>query len=89
MEEIVKMLGPWPIMQFMFGITVLGFGVFMIVKGTLRREDPFRLEDKRAEWEAFQHLHNIDANLAELVKLQSLTLEQFKALAAALWNRGV
>ncbi len=96
MEEVVKLLGPWPVLQFMFGISVLGFGVFMIVKGLGKRDEPVQIEDKRAEWLAYEHLRNIEENSFKLVELHKQLLdqlrhteEQLKALSAAIWNRGV
>ncbi len=97
MEEVIKVLGPWPILQFMFGVAVLGFGVFMIVRGLGKKdESKIQIEDKRAEWLAYEHLRNIEENSFKIVELQrqenermrELT-EQLKALAAAIWNRGV
>lgn len=92
----MKLLGPWPILQFMFGISVLGFGVYMIVKGLAKKDSPIQLEDKRSEWMAYEHLRNVEENSFKMVELQRQTLEQMrhleeqlKALAAAIWNRGV
>jgi len=96
-DEVMKMLGPWPILQFMFGTAVLGFGVFMIIRGLSGKGDgKVQLEDKRAEWLAYEHLRNIEENSFKMVELQRQQLEQYralieqlKALSSAIWNRGV
>lgn len=93
----MKMLGPWPILQFMFGISVLGGGVWMIIRGTQKKDGgPPILEDKRAEWLAYEHLRNIEENSFKMVELQKQLLDQerrledqLKSLSAAIWNRGV
>lgn len=97
LEEVSKVLGPWPILQFMFGVSVLGFGVYMIVRGLSgKKGDSIQIEDKRAEWLAYEHLRNIEENSFKMVELQRqyiehmrMLTEQLKALSAAIWNRGV
>lgn len=98
LDEVSKVLGPWPILQFMFAVAVLGFGVYMIVRGiSNKKSEPIiQLEDKRAEWLAYEHLKNIEENSFKMVELQKqhneqakYLAEQIKALAAAIWNRGV
>lgn len=96
-DEVLKVLGPWPILQMIFGLAVLGGGVWMIVKGiTGKKEEPIQLEDRRAEWLAYEHLKNIEENSFKMVELHRQHLEQvrqlmeqLKALSSAIWNRGV
>lgn len=96
-EEVTKLLGPFPILQLLFGLIILGFGAFMIVRGAREKsEGKIQLEDKRLEWLAYEHLRNVEENSFKMVELQKQTLEQLrhledqmKALASAIWNRGV
>ena len=104
-EEFGKALGPWPILQFLFGLAVLGVGTLVVWKGISgsKGQDALKLEDRRVEWEALELLRSIDRNTEKVAdnqramlegvraavnEIRSLT-EQMKALAAAIWNRGV
>lgn len=94
MEEVIKMLGPWPILQFMFGVGILGAGIWMIVRGVQKKDGHLQLEDKYAERRAYEHLENIEQNSFKVVELlqriyerQDHLTDQLKALSAAIWNR--
>ena len=88
MEEVTKLLGPWPILQFMFGISVLGFGVFMIVRGMQKRDGaPHALEDNRDKWAAYEQLRNIEENSFKSVELQRKLVEEVQRLTSVVWNR--
>lgn len=88
MEEVVKLLGPWPILQFMFGVGILGFGVYMIVRGMQKQDGGSHLlEDKRAEWAAYEHLRNIEENSFKMVELQRRILEEIQRQTTVIWNR--
>lgn len=94
----MKMLGPWPVLQFIFGIAVLGGGVWAIIRGTQKKDEAkgaVQLEDKRAEWEMLQ----IQRQMLEETRAQSDILrtiqsqihsnaEAMRALSAAVWNEG-
>lgn len=89
----MKMLGPWPVLQMMFGVAVLGGGVWAIIKGQKKNEAP-PIEDKKAEWEAYQQLANIEDQMFKQTELLSRIMDrlnnnadQMKALAAAIWNQ--
>src|SRR6266403_3704953 len=71
LDEGIKILGPFPIFQVILGLAVLGGGVFMIVKGLSGngRKSPFSLEDKRAEWAAYEQLRNIEENTLKMIEL--------------------
>lgn len=94
----MKMLGPWPVLQFMFGLAVLGGGVWAIIRGTQKKDDAkptHQLEDQRAEWEALQTHKQILQELNEQTNiLRSIqgqihsNAEAMRALSAAIWNRG-
>ena len=94
MEEVMKMLGPWPILQFMFGCAVLAGGVWAIIRGTQKKDTgPPKLEDQRAEWEAYQQLANIEAEAFKQTEILSRILDrlnnnadQMKALSTSIWN---
>lgn len=100
MEEVMKLLGPWPVLQFFFGVSILALGVFMVIKG-IQKKEPLGsamsqqlLEDKRSEWLAYEQLKNIEENSHKTVRLLSQiydrlnnNADQMKALSAAIWNR--
>jgi uncharacterized protein YoxC len=100
-RDFSDLLGPWPILQFMFGVAVLGMGVYMIIRGISAKGPD--LDEKRAEWEAYEQLRSIEENTAKIAENQRVMLEnvrgateqvrqvaeQMKALASAIWNRGV
>ena len=86
-EAVVKMLGPWPVLQFFFGVGVLGFGVWMIVRGIQKKEGPPQLEDQRAEWMAYQQLRNIEENSFKMVELLRRIDEEIQRTNSILWNR--
>lgn len=87
-EAITKMLGPWPILQFLFGVGVLGFGVFMIIRGLNKKDSTPQIEDRREQWQAYEHLRNIEENSFKVVELQRRTLEEIQRLTTVIWNRG-
>jgi hypothetical protein len=105
LDEVGKALGPWPILQVFFGMAVLGVGAYALVRGVMSSKsgDRVQLEDKRMEWEAYERLRQIEENTAQIAANQRAMLEgvrhavqeirlmteQMKALAAAIWNRGV
>lgn len=82
------MLGPWPILQFMFGVGILGFGVYMIVRG-LQKQDHvnYHIEDRRAEWQAYEQLRNIEENSFKQVELLRRIHEELQRMTGVLWNR--
>lgn len=94
MEEVAKLLGPWPILQFMFGVGVMGFGVFMIVRGLQKKDEAAMIEDRYNERRALERLDDIHENSFKMVELlgkiydrQSQVNEALRGLAAAIWNR--
>lgn len=87
MEEVVKLLGPWPILQFLFGVGILGFGVYMIVRGLQKHDGPAQIEDKRDLWMAYEHLRNIEENSFKMVELQRRLVESIDRLSSVMWNR--
>jgi hypothetical protein len=95
MEEITKALGPWPFLQFVFGVVVLGLGVWSISRGLKGKEEKsFQIEDKRAEWAAYDQLKNIEENTFKMVENQKILGENQKSivesvnrLTSVLWNR--
>lgn len=95
LDEGMKLLGPFPILQVMLGLAVLGGGIYMIFRGVTGDKRTMSLEDKRSEWAAYEQLRNIEENSAKLVELlrQHSDLlrkldESIKALVSAIWTRG-
>ncbi len=86
-EEFVKILGPWPILQVIFGLLVFGVGVWFIVRGITGKEDNSDSSNQREMWEAFNQLQNIERNVNELVKINQKTLEAIQYLTDVMWNR--
>lgn len=87
MEKVVDVLGPWPILQFLFGVAILGFGAYMIVRGTQKDDNPSKLEDRRAEWQAYEQLRNIEENSFKMVALTQKLVEEVQRLTSVIWNR--
>lgn len=83
MDEVAKALGPWPILQTVFGMIVLVLGVLSIVRG-LRGKEPS--DDKRAEWEAYNQLQNIEQNSFKIMDSNQRILEAIQQLNSILWN---
>lgn len=66
MEETLRALGPYPFLQLMFGMVILGLGIWSIIKGLQAKESP---EEQRAQWEARQQLENLESNSWKIVAL--------------------
>jgi hypothetical protein len=99
MEEFSKALGPWPILQFIFGAAVLFGGIYVMMKGLKKQpsdgDSPAQIQDQRAQWEAYRQLTNIEHNtyqMIEILKQQEQSFERIadliKAVHEALWKRG-
>lgn len=88
MDEVTKALGPWPILQLMFGVTILALGVLAVVRGFKGKEGTSSSsENQRAVWLAFEHIKNIEENSFKFLELQKETLDAIKTLSSVLWNR--
>ncbi len=86
MDEVIKALGPWPILQMLFGLVVLVLGVWSIVRGLKGKEDKASDEDKRAEWEAYHQLSNIEENSFKIVRTQEQLVAAVNRLVDVIWN---
>lgn len=88
LEDGMKLLGPWPILQLMFGLAVLAGGVYMVIRGLNRKDEPrLTLEDKRAEWAAYEQLKNVEENTFKLVDGQRQLTDAINRLTSVLYNR--
>lgn len=89
LDELTKALGPWPILQLVLGIAVLGAGIWAIVRG-IRSDDKDKndIADRRAEWSAYEQLKNIELNTFKIVASQEKMVETVNRLASVMWNRG-
>lgn len=89
LEKLTEALGPWPILQLVLGIAVLGAGIWAIVRGT-RSDDKDKndIADRRAEWSAYEQLKNIELNTFKIVASQEKMVETVNRLASVIWNRG-
>ena len=86
MDEVAKALGPWPILQMVFGLLVLGLGVWSIIRGIRGKEEKSSLEDRRAEWEAYKQLENIEQNTFKIVSAQEKIVSAVNRLVDVIWN---
>lgn len=86
MDEVTKALGPWPILQMVFGIVVLGLGVWSIVRGLRGKEEKHSDDDRRAEWEAYNQLSHIEENTFKIVAAQEKIVEAVNRLVDVIWN---
>lgn len=81
---MARALGPWPIFQMIFGGLILLLGVWSIVRG-VRGKD--YAEDKRAQWEAYNQLQNIEQNTFKIAESNQKLVEAVDRLTSVLWNR--
>jgi hypothetical protein len=88
LDELTKALGPWPILQLVLGIAVLGAGIWAVMRGTQGKDGEKDISDKRAEWAAYEQLRNIEENSSKIVASQEKMVEIVNRIAAILWNRG-
>jgi len=86
-EEIAKALGPWPILQVIFGLLVFAIGAWAVFRGVTGKEDRTNPDDQRELWEAYNQLQNIERNISELVRINQKTLEAIQHLTSVIWNR--
>jgi hypothetical protein len=84
MEGALTALGPYPFLQLIFGVAILGLGVWSIIKG-LNAKGPTQ-EDQRADWAAREQLKNLEENSWKLVHLLEKQNELLGRLAAVLYN---
>jgi hypothetical protein len=68
MDKIAEALGPYPGLQLVFGLAVLGFGLFSIYRGAVGK-DSSRAETQRQQWEAYKQLEEIEQSQRRLVSL--------------------
>ncbi len=86
-EEIAKALGPWPILQVIFGLLVFGIGAWAVFRGVTGKEDRADPDDQRELWEAYNQLRDIEHSMRELVKSNQKILEAVQHLTSVIWNR--
>lgn len=84
LEELMKALGPWPILQTFLGLAVLSTGIVVIIKGINKGKDN---DDKRADWAAYEQLKHIEENSFKSVALQERLVEIMGQLRDITWNR--
>lgn len=96
LDELMKALGPWPILQVILGLMAFGAGVWAVIRGlnSSKRDTGMALEDKRAEWAAYEQLKNISENSFKMVELQAKIVDgqaqmrdAINALITALWRQ--
>ena len=94
LEELTKALGPWPVLQLFLGLSVLAAGIYAIVRGVRSKSENVSFEDKRAEWAAYEQLHNVEENSFKFVELLKRSNDLAEAQLAALnrlfdtrWNK--
>ena len=101
LDELSKALGPWPLLQMFFGLSVLIAGIYAIVRGARGKPENTSVEDIKARWElqkAMGHLHDNSFDIVKLLEKANEHGERSNELAehilAALnrindmrWNR--
>ena len=89
LDELSKALGPWPVLQMLFGIMVLAAGAYAVVKGinNSKQVSTQSIDDMKTEWEAYKQLKNIEENTFRSVVLQEKTIEAINRLTENIWNR--
>lgn len=97
LEEISKLLAPWPFLQLVFVVSALGVGIFAIVRGVNKsKTEPvpkIDLEEAKAQWKALEQLGHLEENSTKIVEILAKiydrldnNAQQMSGLAAALHN---
>lgn len=71
MEELLKALGPWPLVQgIVIGLIVAAIGTWAIRRGWLdsKKNEP-SIEDIKSRWELHRSIGHLDKNSFEIVRL--------------------
>lgn len=99
MEELIKALGPWPMIQgLVLGMIVMAVGFWAIKRGLQDNKKPRieeeSLEEIRARWAAYLQLEHLEDNsfkqielLGKLVEGQLRLHEVLNRIADTRWNR--
>jgi hypothetical protein len=96
MDELLKALGPWPMVQgIAIGLIVGGLGFYAMRLGLRdRRSGEPSLDALKAQWAAYEHLDHIHENsfaivkhMEKLVELQLMTIAAINRLADNRWNK--
>ena len=94
LDELTKALGPWPLLQLLFGLSILAAGIWAIVRGARGKSEVVSIDDKRAEWAAYEQLRNIEDNSFKTVDLLKRAndigeqqLAAFNRLFDTRWNK--
>jgi len=94
MENVDKLLGPFPVLQLLFGVAILGFGVFMVIRGLQKKDEILKIENTYREFRAYEQLDEVLENLKKQTQILAQILdrlnnnaEAMKGLAAAIWNK--
>ncbi len=96
MEEFLRALGPWPLLQgIAFGLVIAAIGAWAVRRGLQdsRKNEP-DIEDIKARWELHKAIGHIQQNSFEIVKLLERANELAEQQLAVLnrifddrWNR--
>lgn len=86
MDELIKALGPWPLLQgIALGTIVAATGAWAIRKGLQSsRKSDVPIEDMRAEWAAYEQLRHIHENSFEIVECLKRSNDLAAQILAAL-----
>lgn len=99
MDELIKSLGPWPMIQgLVLGMIVAAVGIWAVRRGLQDSRknlpDGDTLEEIRAKWAAYQQIEHIEANsfeikqlLGKLIEGQVRLHEVLNRIADNRWNR--
>jgi hypothetical protein len=85
MEELLKALGPWPLVQgIVIGLIVAAIGAWAIRRGLQdsKKNEP-SIEDIKSRWELHRSIGHLDKNSFEIVDLLKRGNELVEQLTAA------
>ena len=96
MEEVLKALGPWPMIQgIAIGLLVAALGAYAMRLGfrDKNKAEP-SMDDLKAQWAAYEHLDHVHENsfamvkhLEKLVELQLTAIAALNRIADNRWNK--
>lgn len=94
MEEILKALSPWPLLEgIVLGCIVAAGAIWAINRGLRDSRNDRRvnvendMDRQRAEWAAYEQLRNIEQNTFKIVDTQTRMVDAVNRLVDVIWNR--